>query len=242
VGLRDALTRKLGPLPAWAWGGIAGAGLFLYNRYRPKSEEDLAVEEGLEGVAEGDLYDATQSEMYPVAAGGWTPGTGGGPGDWWGDSGDVEPGTPDVGGGDGFEPEPFPTTPDPAKEPLTRIQRRRANLRERVERAQSPGLKRKLRQKLDLSKNLQQQAERRKEGNGQRPGMRPKRRRQPPILQSAGLRRFTGQRVQPAGPPRGVRQEWTNRLRGREGVYRAGLGQRGVPPGREGIFRRRRRA
>lgn len=32
VDLKEALTRKLGPLPVWAWGGIAGGGVLALRR------------------------------------------------------------------------------------------------------------------------------------------------------------------------------------------------------------------
>lgn len=32
IDLKEALTRKLGPLPVWAWGGIAGGGALVLRR------------------------------------------------------------------------------------------------------------------------------------------------------------------------------------------------------------------
>lgn len=32
--IKGALTRKLGPLPAWAWAAVAGVALFLYRRHQ----------------------------------------------------------------------------------------------------------------------------------------------------------------------------------------------------------------
>jgi hypothetical protein len=56
--LKSALTRKFGPLPAWAWAAIAGGALFLYRRYS-------AASGAVSGTGTGS-----------VAQAGPTPGTG----------------------------------------------------------------------------------------------------------------------------------------------------------------------
>lgn len=60
------LTKKIGPLPVWAWGLIAGSiiGLYLYSRSRGGSED--------EGVAESDAALEDQSVPDGVGEGpGW---------------------------------------------------------------------------------------------------------------------------------------------------------------------------
>lgn len=56
----QALTEKVGPLPAWAWGGIAGAGVVAWRFVRRRRD-----------AAAGDAADAAASEA--VASDGYTP-------------------------------------------------------------------------------------------------------------------------------------------------------------------------
>lgn len=42
-GLKEALTRKIGPLPTWAWAGIAVGGIFLYKWYKNRQAANTST-------------------------------------------------------------------------------------------------------------------------------------------------------------------------------------------------------
>jgi hypothetical protein len=71
------LTKKIGPLPVWAWGLIAGSiiGLYLYSRNRgadsfAEEDEEIALEDASveEGVGEGPGWTAFPPPTTPAPA------------------------------------------------------------------------------------------------------------------------------------------------------------------------------
>jgi hypothetical protein len=61
VDVPSALTAKFGPLPAWAWGLIVGAGVLGYGylRHRSSSAADATAADAAAGDAGGTAADAT---------------------------------------------------------------------------------------------------------------------------------------------------------------------------------------
>lgn len=73
--IRTALTRKLGPLPAWAWFLIGGVGLFIYRQRlsaagSANDQAQVAASDGTTGY-----YGPYGQDNYPIDGG---AGTGGG--------------------------------------------------------------------------------------------------------------------------------------------------------------------
>jgi hypothetical protein len=74
-GLDSFFSQKYGPLPAWAWLGIAAGGGFLYIRYRNKkaATSTAASTSTTAGAAQGfdygPSYAAIQSEIQGLQAG-----------------------------------------------------------------------------------------------------------------------------------------------------------------------------
>jgi hypothetical protein len=60
VELPGALTAKFGPLPAWAWGLIVGAGVLGYGylRHRSSSAADQTAADAAAGTTDGTAADA----------------------------------------------------------------------------------------------------------------------------------------------------------------------------------------
>jgi hypothetical protein len=81
--VKDALTRKIGPLPAYAWLGIFAVGLYLYRRNHQSSSTSSAT-----GTATPNTADVVTGEsVYPQysgdgsGGGGYSSGGGSGSGD-----------------------------------------------------------------------------------------------------------------------------------------------------------------
>lgn len=84
---RAILTNKIGPLPAWAWGGIAGGGILGWRLWRARGAEDPA--EGVETVEYVGTLDETRPDLLGGRdTAGWPPASGApepiAPPDWLG--------------------------------------------------------------------------------------------------------------------------------------------------------------
>jgi hypothetical protein len=71
--IKNALTRKLGPLPAWAWAAIAGLGLWWYRNHTAGAAASAGQ------AADTSYYGPYGENAYPIdASGGDSVGSGGG--------------------------------------------------------------------------------------------------------------------------------------------------------------------
>lgn len=57
--LKDALTKKIGPLPAWAWGLVAGGGYLAYRALSGRSAQSEGVTEDTTAEYSGTGYDSS---------------------------------------------------------------------------------------------------------------------------------------------------------------------------------------
>jgi hypothetical protein len=113
-GVKNALTRKIGPFPAWVWAGVAGVALYFYRKSQGSSAAASTNPAGTLGY-----YGPYGQDPYSGGSGGAAPGdsstgagtgagtTGGGGGSPSGSSG-TDPGTAPATNG---STAPLPTTP-----------------------------------------------------------------------------------------------------------------------------------
>lgn len=74
--MKEALTKKLGPLPRWAWAVIALAGLFLYLRYRSNQAANATAAQNSQdpyaaynNAIGGSGYQESDSGVIPAGGG-----------------------------------------------------------------------------------------------------------------------------------------------------------------------------
>lgn len=67
VDIAEAATRKIGPLPAWAWGGVVGVGLLVYR----------ATSGGSDGASSPFVQPVSGGEPFDFGAGGGSGGASG---------------------------------------------------------------------------------------------------------------------------------------------------------------------
>lgn len=76
--VKNALTRKLGPLPAWAWFLIAGAALWYYRQRTSANSADAAQADAANAANTPAYYGPYGQDNYPInsgAGGGFGAGT-----------------------------------------------------------------------------------------------------------------------------------------------------------------------
>lgn len=75
--IKNALTRKIGPLPAWAWFLIGGAALWYYRQRTAANSSDASQAAAADSTNTPAYYGPYGQDNYPITGGG---GTGGGDG------------------------------------------------------------------------------------------------------------------------------------------------------------------
>lgn len=117
IDLPPALTKKVGPLPVWAWGAVVLGliGVYLYSRSRPPKEDVSAVAfsdpgEGMVTADDGSSFEGL---------------TGGGVGNLGNGTGGISGGGGNIWGGEPspvFEPTPPTFEPTPGPTVITEVQ------------------------------------------------------------------------------------------------------------------------